>query len=117
MRLQRHFKLAEQRYVREGGYEIERFTDVSDDELDTVLRELQRQYPNCGQQLLQGFLRQRGIIVPCRRLRESIVRRNPINRHVCCRDDYKFSKMIGQKPLIVILSLNLIGHPYIALEK
>ena len=33
------------------------------------------------------------------------------------RDDYKFSKMIGQKPLIVILSLNLIGHPYIALEK
>ena len=33
------------------------------------------------------------------------------------RCDYKFSKMIGQKALIVILSLNLIGHPYIALEK
>ena len=33
------------------------------------------------------------------------------------RDDHKFSEMIGQKPLIVILSLNLIGHPYIALER
>jgi len=30
-----------------GGYEIERFTDISDDELDTMLRELQR---NCEQQ-------------------------------------------------------------------
>lgn len=70
------------RRIREEGYEIERFTDVSDDELDTVLKELQRHYPNCGQQLLQGFLRQRGIIVQRRRLRESIVRTDPIHRHV-----------------------------------
>ena len=28
-----------------------------------------------------------------------------------CRDDNKFSETIGQKPLIVMLSLNLIGHP------
>ena len=33
------------------------------------------------------------------------------------RDDYKFSEMIGQKPLIATLAPNLIGHPYIALEK
>ena len=33
------------------------------------------------------------------------------------RDDYKFSEMIGQKPLIATLVLNLIGHPYIALER
>ena len=29
------------------------------------------------------------------------------------RDDYKFSEMIGQKPLIATLVPNLIGHPYI----
>ena len=33
-----------------------------------------------------------------------------------CRD-YKFSEMIGQKPLIATLIPNLIGHPYIALER
>jgi len=27
-----------------------------------------------------------------------------------CRDDYKFSEMIGQKPLMAILSLNLIRY-------
>ena len=33
------------------------------------------------------------------------------------RDDYEFSEMIGQKPLIPILAPNLIGHPYIASER
>ena len=33
------------------------------------------------------------------------------------RDDYKFIEMIGQKPLLGILSCNLIGHPYITLER
>ena len=33
------------------------------------------------------------------------------------KDDYKFSEMIGQKPLIVTLVPNLIGHPYIALDR
>ena len=34
------------------------------------------------------------------------------------RDDYyKFSEMIGQKPSIAIQSLDLIGHPYIAIKR
>ena len=33
------------------------------------------------------------------------------------RDDYKFVEMIGQKPLLGILSCNLIRHPYITLER
>ena len=33
------------------------------------------------------------------------------------RDDYKFSEVIGQKPLIATLVPILIGHPYIALER
>ena len=33
------------------------------------------------------------------------------------RDDYKFSEMIRQKPLIATLVPNLTGHQYIALER
>ena len=51
------------RHLNDADYKIERFTDISDDELDSILRQLQRDYPNCGQQLLQGYLRQRGVIV------------------------------------------------------
>ena len=32
-------------------------------------------------------------------------------------DDYKFSEVIRQKPLIATLAPNLIRHPYIALER
>ena len=70
------------RRLNEAGYEVEKFTDISDDELDSILRELQRNHPNCGQQLLQGYLRQRGVIVQHRRLRESIARTDPIRRYV-----------------------------------
>ena len=37
--------------------------------------------------------------------------------HSHLRDDYKFSEMIGQKPLKATFFPNLIGHPYIALER
>ena len=33
------------------------------------------------------------------------------------RDDYKFSEMIGQKPMMATLAPNLIRHPYITLER
>ena len=33
------------------------------------------------------------------------------------RKDYKFAEMIGQKPLIAMLSLNLVKYPCIALER
>lgn len=70
------------RRLNDANYEIEKFTDISDDELDSILRQLQRDYPNCGQQLLQGYLRQRGVIVQRRRLRESVARTDPIRRYV-----------------------------------
>ena len=70
------------RRLNEANYEIKRFTDISDDELDSILQELQRNHPNCGQQLLQGYLRQRSITVQRRRLRESVARTDPIRRHV-----------------------------------
>ena len=70
------------RHLNDADYKIERFTDISDDELDSILRQLQRDYPICGQQLLQGYLRQRGVIVQCRRLRESVARTDSIRRYV-----------------------------------
>ena len=33
------------------------------------------------------------------------------------RGDYKIVEMIEQKPSIAIFSLNLVGHPYIALKR
>ena len=68
------------RCLNKANYEIKRFTDIPDDELDSILLELQRNYPNCGQQLFQGYLRQRGATVQRRRLRESVARTDPIRR-------------------------------------
>jgi len=39
------------------------------------------------------------------------------SEYVIHKGDYKFAEMIGQKPSIAVMSLNLVGHPYIALEK
>jgi len=72
-------KLAILRHLNEANYEIKRFTDISDDKLDSILQELQRNHPNCGQQLLLGYLRKRGITVQHRRLRESVARTDPIH--------------------------------------
>jgi len=44
------------RHLNDSDYEIEKFTDISDDELDSILRQLQRDDLNCGQLLLQGYL-------------------------------------------------------------
>ena len=43
--------------------EIQRYSDISDDKLDSIVRQLQRDHPNCGQQLLLGYLRERSVIV------------------------------------------------------
>ena len=70
------------RRLKEANMEIQRYSDISDDELDSILRQLQRDHPNCGQQLLIGYLRERSVIVQRRRLRESIARTDPIRRHI-----------------------------------
>ena len=37
--------------------------------------------------------------------------------NVVCRGDYKVAEMISQKSSIAMNLLNLVGHPYIALER
>ena len=68
------------RRLRESGTEMKKYTDISDDELDTVVSRLQRENPNCGQQMMCGYLRDRGINIQRYRLRSSIIRIDPVRR-------------------------------------
>ena len=62
------------RRLKEANMEVQRYSDISDDELDSIVSQLQRNHPNCGQQLLLGYLKDRSVIVQHRRLRESIAK-------------------------------------------
>ena len=62
------------------------FTDISDYRLDELVKELQLSFPNCGQVMLMGHLRSRGVIVPRCRLRDSIVRNDPLSSQLRWRD-------------------------------
>ena len=62
------------RRVKEMGNPLERYTEISDADLDAV-SSIQYQNPNCG--LLQGYLRECGICIQRQRLRESVVRTDP----------------------------------------
>ena len=47
------------------------YTDISDEELDEVVRDIQRQFPMCGNRQMQGHLLSRGIRLQQIRIRES----------------------------------------------
>ena len=68
------------RRVKEMGIPLERYTEISDADLDDAVSSIQQQNPNCGQGLLQGYLRERGICIQRQRLRESVVRTDPCRR-------------------------------------
>lgn len=70
------------RRLNEAGVSLNKYTDISDDELDGIVGQLQKEYPNCGQQMIQGFLKDRGVCVQRRRLRDSVQRTDPLRRHV-----------------------------------
>ena len=70
------------RRVKEAGCLIQKYSEIFDDELDSVMSQIQREHPNCGQQLLCGFLKDKGVFVQQYCLRESIARTDPIRRHV-----------------------------------
>ena len=70
------------RRVKDAGIQLTRYNDISDDELDGIISQFQSDYPNCGQQLILGHLRDKGISVQRYRLRESIARTDPLRRLV-----------------------------------
>ena len=70
------------RRLRESGLDMQRYSDISDDELDMIVGRFQSENPNYGQQLLIGHLKAQGIHVQRCRLRESVHRTDPLRRHL-----------------------------------
>lgn len=52
----------------------DRYSNISDDELDRTVAVIQRQYPNCGYRMMQGYLRRLNHWVQQARVRESMAR-------------------------------------------
>ena len=60
----------------------ERFTTVSDEDLDDFIIHLVHEYSACGLRMLMGYLRWMGILIPRRKLRESLLRTDPVHNFV-----------------------------------
>ena len=65
------------RRLRDAGIQLNKYTDISEDELDSIVAHLQTQYPNRGQEMLYGYLLDRGIHVQRYRLQDSVARTDP----------------------------------------
>ena len=68
--------------MKDINYQIQKYSEISDDELDSYLIHIQKENPKCGQQLLHGYLKDKGILVQHYRLRESVARTDPLRRHI-----------------------------------
>ena len=66
------------RRLREFGMSMgTKFCVISDEDLDNIIRSIMQQYPECGQKMMQGHLKERGIVVQQTRVRESMRRTDP----------------------------------------
>ena len=54
-----------------------RFSDISDSDLDAVVKELKELYPHCGYRILNGLLKAKEILAQQSRVREAVLRCNP----------------------------------------
>ena len=55
------------------------FTTITDQDLDTLVSEIQQEMPYIGQRLVRGALRSHGVHVPIIRVQQSILRVDPVN--------------------------------------
>lgn len=60
------------------------YSDMSDDELDSVVRSMQSEFLNCGNQQMQGHLQGRGYRVQQQRIREAQRRIDPVGSLMRC---------------------------------
>ena len=60
--------------IREG---FPRYSSISDAQLDSVIRDITNDFPNCGIKRMQGFLLERSIRVQWDRVRASMPRNDP----------------------------------------
>lgn len=62
------------------------YSVINDAQLDTFVREIQHQYPNCGYRLLKGHLAAMGYRIQENRIRDSLRRVDPVgimSRWIC----------------------------------
>ena len=62
--------------------ELERFSDISDDEIDHFVKTALDISPQSGERMLIGWFKGKGIRLPRWRLRESVMRVDPIGREL-----------------------------------
>ena len=67
-----------ERRLNEFGLSLRNnYSDISDENLDNVVQEIKRNFPNTGYKRMKGFLSQRGYTVQQERIRESMRRVDP----------------------------------------
>lgn len=66
------------RRLKEMNVSTSRYSDISEEDLDHLIRGLQQEFPNCGQVMINSLLQQRGIFLQRYRIRESIIRVDPL---------------------------------------
>ena len=67
------------RRLREQNVTLSPYTD---DELDELVKSIQRDFPNAGLVMVQGYLQSRGVQVQRYRVRQSVARNDPIRQKV-----------------------------------
>lgn len=67
-------RTVERRMSTYGLTAVNRFTEITDEQLDNAVRDVKKTSPDCGSKLLAGYLRAMEIRVQRRRVRESLSR-------------------------------------------
>ena len=67
------------RHMNKHDVKLKRFDDISNDDLDSVIKGIKRDHPFCGERMMAGFLISKGLHVSRSTMRKSIHRVDPIN--------------------------------------
>lgn len=70
------------RRLHEAGVSLNKYSDIADADLDSIIRTYQESNPNCGQTMLYGYLHSRQIYVQRKRIRESLYRIDPLRQRI-----------------------------------
>ena len=62
------------RHLRQLGFQMSAYTQLSDADLDSVMTTLVRRFPNSGTSMMWGHMRSFGIVVTRARVQESLIR-------------------------------------------
>lgn len=79
------------RRLKENNIVIEKFTDISDRDLEELIASFQVENPQSGESLIQGHLLSIGVRVQRKRVREALQRLDPIRRRI------RWHEVIGRR--------------------